>query len=245
MPAQQTANLSPHAYQEPAMTIASLTPSTANSEPLLLHENLFAAPGDVAVPPIEVRRFPEALRAGAVPRPRRCLRPESAPEAPLRRIESPVEPEVESPAEFGREFEDDFPEKAPNSEVRVVLEQLFPPTNALLGLEESVAAIVHAAAPAVLEVLAGARPARQLHHALSPNCMSKLEQHMRLDAIHRPDPADCSYSNPRVMRMRITQVLPLVFEAAVILRDMQKVRATALRIERWHGRWQVTALEIG
>ncbi|MFL4475172.1 Rv3235 family protein [Paeniglutamicibacter sp. MACA_103] len=227
------------------MSITAITPSTASSEPLLLHENVFATPGDVAAPRNEVRRFPEALRAGAAPRRRRCLRPVPLAEAPPRSFLSPAELEADFHAEFGREFEDDFPEASPNPAARMVLEQLFPPTNALLSLEESVAAIVHAAAPAVLEVLAGARPARQLHHALSPTCMNKLEQHMRLGAMHRPDPGACCYSNPRVMRMRITQVLPLVFEAAVILRDMQKVRATALRIERWHGRWQVTALEIG
>lgn len=226
------------------MSIAAITPSAPSAEPLLLHEHLFAAPGGAA-PRTEVRRFPEALRPGAPTRKHRCIRPEPAPEAPPRSFLSPAELEADFPGDFGREYEVDYPEKAPNPAAVEVLEQLFPPTNAQLGLEESVAAIVHAAAPAVLEVLAGARPVRQLHHVLSPHCMSKLEQHIRLGAIHRPDPADCCYSNPRVLRMRITQVLPLVFEAAVILRDMQKVRATALRIERWHGRWQVTALEIG
>ncbi|MBV1780391.1 hypothetical protein KRR55_14835 [Paeniglutamicibacter sp. ABSL32-1] len=227
------------------MSITAITPSTANAEPLLLHENVFATPGDAAPPRIEVRRFPEALRTDLAPRRRRCLRPETGTEAPPPGFPSPAEPEADVPAEFGRGCDEDFPETVPNPAARMVLEQLFPPTNALLGLEESVAAIVHAAAPAVLEVLAGARPARQLLHALSPTCMSKLEQHMRLGAGNLPDPQSRCYSNPRVMRMRITQVLPLVFEAAVILRDMQKVRATALRIERWHGRWQVTALEIG
>ncbi|MFL4479885.1 Rv3235 family protein [Paeniglutamicibacter sp. ORCA_105] len=227
------------------MSTTAITPSTTNAEPLLLHENVFATPGNATAPPIEVRRFPEALRAGAGSRPRRCFSPEPGPESPPRGVTSSEDRQANSAAELGCESEEDYPARTPNPAVRVVLEQLFPPTNALLGLEESVAAVVHAAAPAVLEVLAGARPVRQLHHALSPTCLDKLEQHMRLGAIHRPDPADCTYSNPRVMRMRITQVLPLVFEAAVILRDMQKVRATALRIERWHGRWQVTALEIG
>lgn len=227
------------------MSTTAITPSTASTEPLLLHENVFAAPGDVAVPRNEVRRFPEALRAAAKPRPRRCLGPDPDVEASPRTFVSPTRLEAECHADFGREFNDDFPETTASPAARMVLEQLFPPTNTLLGLEESVAAIVHAAAPAVLEVLAGARPARQLHRALSPTCMGKLEQHMRLGAIHQPDPGARCYSNPRVLRMRITQVLPLVFEAAVILRDMQKVRATALRIERWHGRWQVTALEIG
>lgn len=227
------------------MSITAITSSTTNAEPLLLHENVFATPGNATAPPIEVRRFPEALRTGAGSRPRRCFSTEPDPESPPSGVAPSEDRQGHSPAELGCESEEDSPARTANPAVRVVLEQLFPPTNALLGLEESVAAIVHAAAPAVLEVLAGARPVRQLHHALSPNCLDKLEQHMRLGAIHRPDPADCTYSNPRVMRMRITQVLPLVFEAAVILRDMQKVRATALRIERWHGRWQVTALEIG
>ncbi|MDO5744616.1 MAG: Rv3235 family protein [Micrococcaceae bacterium] len=124
-------------------------------------------------------------------------------------------------------------------------ERLFPSNDDLRFPAASVAATVHAAAPAMLEVLAGARSARQLVRALSPECMLKLEYHVRLGAAQRPDPDSCCYSNPRVIAMRIIQVMPLVFEAAVVLRDMQKVRATALRIERWHGRWQVTALEIG
>ena len=226
------------------MSITALEPSP-ETVPLSVHENIFSAPDSAAADPAPVRRFPEAFRPGPVRRGRRCQGQSTGTGDQLPGTTEPVRLEEDFRAEKGHDFADGLRPKPPTAAALAVADRLFPPMDGLLGPAETVAAIVHAAAPAVLEVLAGARPARQLLRALSPECMLKLDHHMRLCEVQRPDPATCCYSNPRVLRMRVTQILPLVFEAAVILRDMQKVRATALRIERCHGRWQVTALEIG
>ena len=211
------------------MSITAIDPAPARNMPLHTLENVYASPDAQGVFPIEVRRFPVALRRGS-----------ATPRSP-----SPQESKAATRAEPGRRPGNVSLQRSPSPAAQAVAERLFPSNDDLLFPAASVAAIVHAAAPAMLEVLAGARSAHQLVRALSPDCMLKLEYHVRLGAAQRPDPDSCCYSNPRVMAMRVTQIMPLVFEAAVVLRDMQKVRATALRIERWHGRWQVTALEIG
>ncbi|ASN38904.1 hypothetical protein CGQ24_07700 [Arthrobacter sp. 7749] len=223
------------------MSVIAVQPSIQTTEPIHVFRNNPLSGADLRAPRTTARRFPEAFRAPAVARRRRCLRDATAPRA----LRSLPEPALQAVDEARRCFEEDPPENYPSMAAQQVFEKLFPPELSTLGLGESVAAVVHATAPAVLEVLAGARPVRQLNRALSPDCLGKLEAHMLLSEPLRPDPTTRCYSNPRVMCMRVTQVLPLVFEAAVILRDMQKVRATALRVERWHGRWQITALEIG
>lgn len=227
------------------MSITAIDPAPARNMPLHTLENVYASPDAQGVFPIEVRRFPVALRRGSATRRRRCLQPVPDGEAPKPRSPSPQESKAAIRAEPGRRPGNVSLQRSPSPAAQAVAERLFPSNDDLLFPAASVAAIVHAAAPAMLEVLAGARSAHQLVRALSPDCMLKLEYHVRLGAAQRPDPDSCCYSNPRVMAMRVTQIMPLVFEAAVVLRDMQKVRATALRIERWHGRWQVTALEIG
>ena len=226
------------------MSVTAIQPVLLATVPLRLHENVLSA-AQAPPEPTQVKRFPQAFRPGAPGRASRCRRPLQTLLDPPNSFLSQQELEQDFQAEFGHDFDEVFYPDVSNAEAQAVAEKLFPPSDRTLAAAESVAAVAHAAAPAVLEVLAGARPARQLCHSLSPECMLKLKYQMRLGADQRPDPDEYCYSNPRVMRMRITQVLPLIFEAAVILRDMQKVRATALRIERWHGRWQVTALEIG
>ncbi|MDQ0095304.1 Rv3235 family protein [Paeniglutamicibacter psychrophenolicus] len=227
------------------MSITALDPAPSDTAPTLVQANLFTAPDPAAVDPTPIRRFPEAFGPGPDRRGKRCPGQKPGTETPARSLPEQVRLDEDFRADNEHDFADGLRPKPPTAAARAVAEKLFPPMDGLLAPAESVAAVVHAAAPAVLEVLAGARPARQLLRALSPECMLKLDHHMRLGAIQRPDPTSRCYSNPRVLRMRITQVLPLVFEAAVIIRDMQNVRAAALRIERWHGRWQVTALEIG
>ncbi|MGL3804969.1 Rv3235 family protein [Paeniglutamicibacter sp. R2-26] len=236
------------------MSITMIEPATRTTPAVLLHEGVWTETGEAPVPRTAGRRFPQGLRGAAAPRRQRCTvtpavlpapgplpdrepRPASAPDIP-------AGPRPEPATAWNPRVPEDDALEVPE-EVRPLIEKIFPRAGSMANLEESVATVVHAVAPAVLEVLAGARPAHQLVNALNPECMGKLEQHRRIWQERRPDPGTCCYSNPRVLRIRISEVLPLVFEAAVVLLDAQKVRATALRIERWHGRWQVTALEIG
>ncbi|PQZ95894.1 hypothetical protein CQ018_00930 [Arthrobacter sp. MYb227] len=214
------------------MSITILEPLTANGPQLMLHEDVWVEDAVIPVPSPAGKRFPENLHTAPTSRGRRCV---IEPPVVTESIRSPrwniEEPNVD-------QFE--IPEA-----VRPIIEKIFPRPESIQNLAESVGTAVHAVAPALLEVLAGARPARQLAGVLNPDCMGKLEYHVQIGESQQPDRNVCCYSNPRVLRIRVSQVLPMVFEAAVILLDIKKVRATALRIELWHGRWQVTALEIG
>lgn len=231
------------------MSITVLEPVSPDAPSVMLHEAVWIEESLVPAPGPTGKRFPPVLRTlPATPR-RHCAG--DAPTTPV----APSDPVAHegpdlpgAPATRSARWSADEPDTDQYivpAEVQPVIERIFPKADSMDNLEESVGTIVHAVAPALLEVLAGARPARQLAGALSPECMGKLERHLLVGRNLQPDPASCCYSNPRVLRIRISQILPRVFEAAAIMLDIKKVRATALRIELWHGRWQVTAMEIG
>ena len=214
------------------MSVTVLEPLATNGPPLMLHQDVWVEDAVIPAPSPAGKRFPENLRKPTTPRDRRCTitpEPIAAPTNSARW--NTDEPNVD-------QYE--IPEA-----IRPLIEKIFPKPTSTQNLAQSVGTTVHAVAPALLEVLAGARPARQLAGVLNPQCMDKLEQHVHIGEAQQPDRNARCYSNPRVLRIRVAQILPMVFEAAVILLDIKKVRATALRIELWHGRWQVTALEIG
>lgn len=213
------------------MSVTVLEPVETNAPPLMLHQDVWVEDAVIPTPSPSGKRFPQDLRRPIVPRDRRCTVEPSSPAAPHSARWNTDEPNVD-------QYE--IPEA-----IRPLIEKIFPKPTATQDLAQSVGTAVHAVAPALLEVLAGARPARQLAGVLNPQCMDKLEHHVHIGEAQQPDRNVCCYSNPRVLRIRVSQILPMVFEAAVILFDFKKVRATALRIELWHGRWQVTALEIG
>lgn len=222
------------------MSITIIEPETANTPALMFHEDIWIEENLVPAPRPCGKRFPTDSYPLPTPGRRRGLASVPPKSAEPTRTAPPVTRTARWQAE-----EPDMDQYEVPAAVLPVIEKIFPKADSMENLEESVGTIVHAVAPALLEVLAGARPARQLAGALNPECMVKLERHLLVSKNLQPDPASCCYSNPRVLRIRISQILPRVFEAAVILLDISKVRATALRIELWHGRWQVTAMEIG
>lgn len=221
------------------MSITTLEPLTPNAPVLTLHEDIWTEENQVPSPSHAGKKFPAAVRTRTAQLRQRCI---------ITPVEEPEERLPAEPATHTARWAPDEPDTDQYfvpPEVRPVIDKIFPKTDSLANLEVSVGTVVHAVAPALLEVLAGARPARQLVGVLNPECMGKLEHHVVVGRSQQPDPANCCYSNPRVLRIRISQILPRVFEAAVILLDIHSVRATALRVELWHGRWQVTAMEIG
>lgn len=221
------------------MSITTLEPLTPNAPVVTLHQDIWIEENQVPAPSHSGKKFPAGLRTLPTPRRQRCTIGTS--DAPAQEVAA----EPVTRTERWQADEPDTDQYVVPPEVQPVIDKIFPKTDSLANLEESVGTVVHAVAPALLEVLAGARAARQLAGVLSPDCMGKLEYHLLVGKNLQPDPTSCCYSNPRVLRIRISEILPRVFEAAVILLDIGKVRATALRIELWHGRWQVTAMEIG
>ncbi|GAA4971513.1 Rv3235 family protein [Kineococcus glutinatus] len=95
----------------------------------------------------------------------------------------------------------------------------------------------------LLEVLAGQRPATQLLRWSSTDVYAALQKRAALSARLRLGTAPTR--PPAVLSLRSCAPRDGVSEAAAVVRDGGRVRAVALRLEGWDGRWRVTALEMG
>lgn len=101
-------------------------------------------------------------------------------------------------------------------------------------------------AQAVLEVLAGSRPAAQLGPLATLDVLELLERvagrlgHDR--ASRRPGGWGL---NPRLLSVRVTEPLPSIAELCLVVDTRPRRRAIALRLEGRAGRWRCTALQVG
>lgn len=94
---------------------------------------------------------------------------------------------------------------------------------------------------AVVETLRGVRPLAQLNRWLSPEVYEVVARRREITlagATHSSRPA-------RVRRARVVRVGPTAAEATVIVDDVTRVRAAAVRVEHARGSWRVVALELG
>lgn len=92
---------------------------------------------------------------------------------------------------------------------------------------------------AIFDALGGRRDLAALRRWIDPTLYRRLAA--RVDT----QPAD-SRTTPVVVRaVRLCQLDPHKAESAVVVEDQGRVRATAIRLEEFRGRWRVTALEIG
>ncbi|MEE6282718.1 Rv3235 family protein [Georgenia sunbinii] len=96
---------------------------------------------------------------------------------------------------------------------------------------------------AAVEVLTGSRPPAQLARWLSLDLYESIVRRAGLAVriLGRPQPARVA----QLRRVHCHTVRPGVHEVAVVVHDGVRVRAAAVRIEAWRGRWRATALEIG
>ncbi len=106
------------------------------------------------------------------------------------------------------------------------------------------APMVTAVVCASIEVLAGARPAAQMLRWLTSDAYAGLQRQAAAAARARRG------SNAPVRRAAVRRVVTTAprdgaLEAAVVVQEGRRVRAVALRLEGWDGRWRVTALEVG
>lgn len=108
-------------------------------------------------------------------------------------------------------------------------------------------ALCCAVAHAATEVLRGVRPLAQLVRSVSPEVYDQLEAlaRVRSAARERRGAPPTPQSRSRVRRARVVRVAPEAAEATVIIDDVDRVRAAALRVELHRGRWRVVVLEIG
>lgn len=100
-------------------------------------------------------------------------------------------------------------------------------------------------ARSAIECLLGLRPHHQLLRWLDEPVYQALRRRVWL-AEHLPQ--EDKTRPPRTAYVRSAHAVRLnadTAEVSVVLHDGRRCRAAALRLERYHGRWLVTALEIG
>lgn len=108
-----------------------------------------------------------------------------------------------------------------------------------------------------LEVLGGTRPLQQMSRLLDARSYERLQLRsnlVRSIELAQGTPSSIAAGNPGTVRLhrnvmirsvRICPITPTVFEASVVAAEQKRVRALALRIERWRGQWRITELQIG
>lgn len=96
---------------------------------------------------------------------------------------------------------------------------------------------------AAVEVLRGERPVAQLQRWLAPDVFDALGRRALL--MQGSAETDAAARPVVVRRARLVRLGETTAEATVILEDMDRVRAAALRLEARRGVWRVVVLEIG
>ena len=118
----------------------------------------------------------------------------------------------------------------------------------IAGENREVCAITRGTVQAAVEVLAGTRPIQQLSRRLDQRCLASLQHRAaltrRLAAGSSPT-AGRLHRNPAVRSVRACEVADGIYEASAVVVDELRVRAVAVRLERSHQVWRITALEIG
>lgn len=120
-------------------------------------------------------------------------------------------------------------------------------------------AICCAVAHAAVEAFHGARPMQQLARLVSPRVYEQLSA--RANAQVQLNIANGSASivrrgvrnqemrmarpTTRIVRATISRVSEVAAEATVLIQDGARVRAAALRVEEFRGRWRIEVLQIG
>jgi len=104
----------------------------------------------------------------------------------------------------------------------------------------------HGIAQAVVDVLAGHRPATQLVRWARPDVFEAVRARAAISAL-RPGSGRSTtvVRRPVVRSVRTCQVTTTSVEAAAVIVEGERVRALAMRLEGVNGRWRLTALVIG
>jgi hypothetical protein len=97
---------------------------------------------------------------------------------------------------------------------------------------------------AATEVASGLRPAYQLRRWTSSDLHEALQR--RYDFATQARAAGIyKAGRPIVRSLHMQLVQPGDYEVTGVVGDLERVRAVALRMQRFSGRWRVTGLEIG
>lgn len=104
------------------------------------------------------------------------------------------------------------------------------------------ATLVTTVAATTLEVLTGCRPVSQLLRWTTPEVHAALSA--RAGAAARRRRPGATVQRTAVVRVSTCTPRDGVVEAAAVVTVGTRVRAMALRLEGWDGRWRVTVLEL-
>jgi hypothetical protein len=116
--------------------------------------------------------------------------------------------------------------------------------------------LAHRFAQAVVEILAGDRPAAQLSRYATLEVLDQLERSVRrgparaVATVRRPaggaaGSAGALAARPRVTSVHVSEPADGVAEACAVITAGPRRRALAFRLEGLDGRWQCTALHPG
>ena len=97
---------------------------------------------------------------------------------------------------------------------------------------------------AATEVASGLRSSSQLIRWTTPEIHAGIHRRHALAARVR-SAGLYKAGKPIVRSLRMQVVRRGVYEVAAVVADLDRCRAVALRVERFDGRWRVTALEVG
>ncbi|WP_159609558.1 Rv3235 family protein [Glutamicibacter sp. JC586] len=108
----------------------------------------------------------------------------------------------------------------------------------------AVVEISYSVARAVFEIVAGYRSVSQLAFVVEPQCIDKLRRRALLETSrYTVDPVPGT-AHGHIMSLHLDRCLSGAWECTAIIGFKDRVRAVALKIEPWHGRWQVTDVEL-
>lgn len=97
---------------------------------------------------------------------------------------------------------------------------------------------------AVIEVLAGTRPASQLARWLSSDVYAAVSRRAALGTRMRRGAAPTA-RHAVVRGVRVCEPTDGVVEGSAVVVEHDRVRAVAVRLEGMDGRWRATAVEVG
>lgn len=104
------------------------------------------------------------------------------------------------------------------------------------------ARVVRAVVTAAVEVLAGLRPAAQLGRWTTPELYDAIA---RRAGLARRILGEYGSVRPRVRSVDLQLTRSGAYEACVMIEDGHRLRAAGARVEPRHGRWVLSALEVG
>lgn len=108
------------------------------------------------------------------------------------------------------------------------------------GAGDEELAAVKSLAVSVVEALYGLRPAAQLRRWVEPEVMARIDAHVtrRMELLRgRPERVTTVRAGTVLLQRTAADVL----DASVVVHSTVRIRAVALQLRRWKGRWRVSA----